>query len=76
MENLQVKKCIGEGCQNAAKTFTGHLHNGKEIIDAGFCEKHSVRSYNPRPDIKPVKGCDMPTGCFGKWDRKFGKETY
>ena len=74
MKTIQVTNCIIRGCNNKAVTFTGHLHNGKEIIDAGFCEQHSVRAYNPQPEIKPVKYCRMKSGCFGRWKKKYGKE--
>jgi len=44
--NLQVKKCIINNCNNDAYTFTGHLHNNKQIIDAGFCKEHGYRIKN------------------------------
>ncbi|MCK9428693.1 MAG: hypothetical protein M0R17_01610 [Candidatus Omnitrophica bacterium] len=74
MKTQQVKKCIHINCNNPAIDFTGHCHDGKEIIDTGFCEEHKFRSYNPRPDIRPIKGCSMQTGCFGNYKKKYGKE--
>jgi hypothetical protein len=75
MKTIQVKKCISiEDCTNNAVTFTGHLHNGKEIINAGFCNEHQVRSYNPKMEISPIKNCKFHSGCFGKWKKKYEKE--
>ena len=81
--NLQVKKCIINNCNNDAYTFTGHLHNNKQIIDAGFCKEHGYRIKNksswytifyPKLHIKPI--CKSSNGCFGKWIKKYGKERY
>jgi len=76
MNNIQTKNCIIQGCKNKAKYFTGHLHNGKTLIDAGFCEEHGHVAYNPHPSLNPIKNCWMPTGCFGKWHKHYGKELF
>jgi hypothetical protein len=76
MEKIQVVNCVERGCKQKAIDYTGHIHDGEQIIDAGFCKEHSARSYNPKYRLDPVKNCKMQTGCFGKWLKKYGKESY
>ena len=76
MDDIQVKKCIIQKCKNDAISFTGHLHLGTKIIDAGFCREHTYLAFNSGSILNPIKGCKMQSGCFGQWKQKYGKESY
>lgn len=65
MKQLQTTNCII--CGRPAEFYSGHVHDGKKIVTAGFCNQHPRGSrkfsYHPTP------GC---AGCFGRYKKDFG----
>ena len=67
---MDTKKCLV--CLDVATWFTGHVHDGRQIITAGWCQIH----YAATTQIgNRVKGCHMQKGCCGKYTKRYGKNN-
>lgn len=61
---MDTVRCLN--CCRRAKTFTGHVHRGKEKIISGWCVIHSASVVNNRTPMVHCVGCD------GEWRKRDG----
>ena len=76
MKYYQMTQCINHP-NNKAETYTGHVHKGRAMVDAGWCDKCSGGLYAAFISTYSKTKCEYKgQGCYGKWKKEYGIEEY